>query len=135
MSSHLQWMIIRNNSCFLLKRNGISLSKEPNNLKNRNSFRYNGLVHKKTIGIEPAKDGKGVVLITKKSKIYNKPSKTYNKVEMKRDPRRTFATIRNTLRSKRYRKDLKMAAVRRASALLRSQKPVVVRKNLRPKKD
>lgn len=39
--------------------------QEPNNLKGRNSFRYNGLVHKKTVGVEVPKDGKGVVLVTK----------------------------------------------------------------------
>jgi large subunit ribosomal protein L28e len=35
-------------------------------LRARNSFRYNGLINRKTIGVEPAKDGKGVVLVTKK---------------------------------------------------------------------
>lgn len=104
MSADLQWMIIRNNSSFLLKGSGQTFSRvctyiyiyvgltcqvtsrfwkprcsqiyrtwpaslqEPNNLRNRNSFRYNGLVHKKTIGVEPAVDGKGVVLVTKNSK-------------------------------------------------------------------
>lgn len=36
-----------------------SRSQEPNNLKARNSFRYNGLIHRKTVGVEPAADGKG----------------------------------------------------------------------------
>jgi len=29
--------------------------------------RFNGLVHKKTVGIEPAENGKGVVLVTRKT--------------------------------------------------------------------
>ena len=41
------------------------LFKEPNNLKSKNSKRYNGLVNRKTIGVEPTKDGKGVVFVTK----------------------------------------------------------------------
>ncbi|ELK23872.1 60S ribosomal protein L28 [Myotis davidii] len=41
-------------------------SQEPNNLKARNSFRYNGLIHRKTVGVEPAPDGKGVVGIMKR---------------------------------------------------------------------
>lgn len=40
--------------------------QEANNLKCRNSFRYNGLIHQKSLGVEPAKDGKGVVFVTKK---------------------------------------------------------------------
>lgn len=41
-------------------------SQEPNNLKARNSFRYNGLIHRKTVGVEPAADGKGVVVVMKR---------------------------------------------------------------------
>uniref|UniRef100_H3CA57 Large ribosomal subunit protein eL28 n=1 Tax=Tetraodon nigroviridis TaxID=99883 RepID=H3CA57_TETNG len=66
MSSHLQWMVIRNCSSFLIKRNGQTYSTEPNNLKARNSFRFNGLVHKKTVGVQPAADGKGIVVVLKK---------------------------------------------------------------------
>lgn len=40
--------------------------QEPNNLKAKNSFRFNGLVHKKTVGVQPAADGKGVVVVLKK---------------------------------------------------------------------
>lgn len=43
-----------------------SSSQEPNNLKARNSFRYNGLIHRKTVGVEPAADGKGVVVVMKR---------------------------------------------------------------------
>ena len=43
-----------------------SSAQEPNNLKSRNSFRYNGLIHRKTLGVEPAPDGKGVLVVLKK---------------------------------------------------------------------
>ncbi|TNN27913.1 60S ribosomal protein L28 [Liparis tanakae] len=66
MSSHLQWMVIRNCSSFLIKRNGQTYSTEANNLKSKNSFRFNGLVHRKTVGVQPAADGKGVVVVLKK---------------------------------------------------------------------
>jgi len=125
-SSQVQWMIIRNNSSFLRKRKLCTLTTEPNNLKNRNSFRFNGLVNKKVLGIEAIQDGKGVVLTQGKTKHRQKPAKSIRKVKLVRDSRRTLTTIRRIVRKQRYRKDLKMAALRRASALLRGQKPVVV---------
>merc|ERR1712117_273180 len=123
MSADLQWSIIRNNSCFLLKGSGQTFSTEASNLRGRNSFRFNGLVRERTVGVEPCADGKGVVLVTKKSTGYRKPSKRENRVELKSGSRATL----NTIRTGRYRKDLKNAAVRKASAILKSQKPVVPR--------
>ncbi|XP_076813409.1 large ribosomal subunit protein eL28-like [Clavelina lepadiformis] len=80
------------------------------------------MVHKKTVGVEPEKDGKGIIFVTKKAKSQNKPSQTYHTVTLNRGARRSLNTIRKTMRKNRYRKDLRMAALRRASALLRSQK-------------
>jgi len=76
-------------------------------LKSRNAFRFNGLIHQQTVGVEAAADGKGVVLVTKKSAGQRKPAKSYNKVQLKRNARQTFSVIRKTLRGGRYRKDLK----------------------------
>ncbi|GFR85488.1 60S ribosomal protein L28 [Elysia marginata] len=137
-TADLTWLIIRNNSSSLLKRNKLSLSLEANNIKGKNSFRYNGFIHRKTVGIEPAnagiepaKEGKGVVLITRKSKGLRRPAKNLTRQELKRDSRRTIATIRATLRANNYRKDLVNPAVRRACAILKSQKPVVIKKKAR----
>lgn len=44
------------------------LKQEPNNLKNVNSPRYNGMCKKKVLGIEPALDNKGIILSHKTSK-------------------------------------------------------------------
>ncbi|XP_030624160.1 large ribosomal subunit protein eL28 [Chanos chanos] len=128
MSSHLQWMVIRNNSSFLIKRNGQTYSTEPNNLKARNAFRFNGLVHRKTVGVEPAADGKGVVVILKKRAGQRKPAASYEKITINKNSRATLSSLRNVIRKNNYRKDLRMAALRRASAILKSQKPVVVKK-------
>uniref|UniRef100_A0AAR2KXA3 Large ribosomal subunit protein eL28 n=2 Tax=Pygocentrus nattereri TaxID=42514 RepID=A0AAR2KXA3_PYGNA len=134
MSSHLQWMVIRNNSSFLIKRNGQTYSTEPNNLKARNAFRFNGLVHRKTVGVEQAADGKGVVVILKKRAGQRKPVKSYEKITINKNSRTTLSRLRNIIRKNSYRKDLCMAALRRASAILRSQKPVVVKKRSRTTK-
>ncbi|XP_035307792.1 60S ribosomal protein L28-like [Cricetulus griseus] len=63
MSAHLQWMVVRNCSSFLIKRNKQTYSTEPNNLRACNSFHYNGQIHCKTV--EPAANGKGVVVAMK----------------------------------------------------------------------
>uniref|UniRef100_A0A7N6B5V1 Large ribosomal subunit protein eL28 n=2 Tax=Anabas testudineus TaxID=64144 RepID=A0A7N6B5V1_ANATE len=128
MSSHLQWMVIRNCSSFLIKRNGQTYSTEPNNLKSRNSFRFNGLVHKKTVGVQPAADGKGVVVVLKKRAGQHKPANSYEKITINKNSRATLNSVRHIIRKNKYRKDLRMAALRRASAILKSQKPVVVKK-------
>ncbi|KAA0719741.1 60S ribosomal protein L28 [Triplophysa tibetana] len=127
-SSDLQWMVVRNNSSFLIKRNKQTYSTEPNNLKARNSFRFNGLIHRKTVGVEPAADGKGVVITLKKRAGQRKPATTYEKITINKNSRATLSSVRNIIRRNKYRKDLRMAALRRTSAILKSQKPVVVRK-------
>ncbi|XP_008636417.2 PREDICTED: 60S ribosomal protein L28, partial [Corvus brachyrhynchos] len=102
--------------------------QEPNNLKARNSFRYNGLIHRKTVGVEPAPDGKGIVVVLKKRSGQRKPATSYVRVRIRRDARGSLRSLRHLISKNRYRRDLRMAALRRASAILRSQKPVVVRK-------
>ncbi|CAF1342235.1 unnamed protein product [Adineta steineri] len=121
-SSQVQWMIIRNTSSFLHRRKLATLTTEPNNLKNRNTYRYNGLIHPKVVGVEAVKNGNGVVFSTGSVKNIKKPLKRFHKVKLTRDSRRTLTSIRRTIRKQSYRKDLKMAALRRASALLRGQR-------------
>ncbi|GFN78560.1 60S ribosomal protein l28 [Plakobranchus ocellatus] len=60
-----------------------------------------------------------------------RPAKNLTRQELKKDSRRTIATIRATLRSNNYRKDLVNPAVRRACAILKSQKPVVIKSKAR----
>ncbi|KAI5757342.1 RPL28 [Gulo gulo luscus] len=175
MSAHLQWMVVRNCSSFLIKRNKQTYSTEPNNLKARNSFRYNGLIHRKTVGVEPAADGKGVVVVLKRRSGQRKPATSYVRTTINKNARATLSSVRHMIRKNKYRPDLRMvsggwlrpgslgglarrasadswtrarergrraepspcpqAAIRRASAILRSQKPVMVkRKRARPTK-
>ena len=85
-SPNVQWMVIRNTSSFLRKRklgtftvvrhcraftsllSSVAFFQEPNNLKNRNTFRSNGLVHPKVVGVEAVAGGKGVVFSTASAK-------------------------------------------------------------------
>ncbi|PAA59528.1 hypothetical protein BOX15_Mlig017654g3, partial [Macrostomum lignano] len=121
-SSALQWELIKGTSCFLVKRGRKQFSTEPGNLKSRNCFNSNGLIHRKTVGIEPGASGSGVTLVLRNSKRVNKPSRGYSRIAIKKQgPRPTLNTVKRILRQRRYRRDLELAALRRASALLRSQ--------------
>merc|ERR1719433_1398851 len=119
VSSEIAWGIIRDNSCFLLKKRGVKkpFSTEACNLTNRNAMRYNGLVNTKAVGVTAAADNKGFVVTTKRAKLSHKPAKATIAVTMKAG-----------LNKQRYRKDLTKAAMRRAAAIVRSQKPLPKRK-------
>merc|ERR1712043_88251 len=129
MSAELCWSIIRKNSCFLKKSCGLTLTKEPNNLTGINSFKFNGLVNKKTVGVEaPASGAKGVVLSVRKTKGGRRPAKALSKTSL-HGSRHAVKVIKNTLGANGYRKDLTTAAVKRACAIIRSQNTSVVKKN------
>ena len=113
MAADLQWAIIRNNSCFIVKSLGTTLSRDPNNITGTNSFKSNGLVNKKVVGVNAA--DKGVVLTTKAKGSLTKST-------LSRGGRRTIKTIRAATTGSHYRPDLTDAAIRKASAITRSQK-------------
>uniref|UniRef100_A0A182NMC5 Large ribosomal subunit protein eL28 n=1 Tax=Anopheles dirus TaxID=7168 RepID=A0A182NMC5_9DIPT len=129
VSSHLSWMIVRDHHAYLMKQKNIRkpFSTEPGNLTNLSSYRYSGLVHAKTITITPA-EKKGINFSYTRAKKANKPSQALVKVTLKEGPRRTLKKISNTMKNSKYRSDLRQAALRRASAILRSQRPKKTRK-------
>ncbi|KIS67140.1 uncharacterized protein UMAG_11561 [Mycosarcoma maydis] len=125
-SQDLQWLLVRNNSSFIVKQKGIGriFSREPRNLVQLHSYKYSGLVNAKAVGIEAAKSGKGVVITTKNAKQSSSAiKKTVNVATLKKGGgRRTAGAVSNVVAKKGYRADLTRAAVIRASALLRSQR-------------
>jgi len=120
---HLNWLIVRNNNSYLLKKDNIKkpFSTERNNLTNVSTFRYSGLVHKKTLAVVPADKG-GFTVIYNKKKYQNRPAKNTVKVTFKHGARRSLSKLKTILKHQKYRSDLKQAALRRASAVIRSQK-------------
>ncbi|XP_048648189.1 60S ribosomal protein L28-like [Marmota marmota marmota] len=115
MSLYLPWMVLWNCSSFLIKRDKQTYSTEPNNLKAHNSFHYNRLIHLKTVGMEPVANGKGLVVIMKHRSSQQKPATSYVRTTISKNARATLSSIRHR--------------TRRVSAILRSQKPVMVKKN------
>ena len=61
------WEIVKDRKAWPVAVHGVTEwlnnSPKPNNLKACNSFHYNGLIHSKTVGMQPAVDGKRVVMV------------------------------------------------------------------------
>ncbi|KAJ3215402.1 hypothetical protein HDU67_000447 [Dinochytrium kinnereticum] len=122
MSSDLVWLLTKNNSCFLVKRNGVQFSREAGNLTNKNSFKYSGVANSKAVGISAA--AKGVTVTLKKKTVpATKPGKTVQKTTVAKPGARSVAkSVRNIVKG--YRPDLQKVAVARALRILETQKPV-----------
>ncbi|UYV66175.1 RPL28 [Cordylochernes scorpioides] len=135
MSRDLLWMVMRNNSSYLLKRPNIKtqFSTDPLNLKNIHCPRHIGIINEAACAVEPAAK-KGIKLVIKKSKMGLKPNKSLLKRMVNRNARKTNKIIKDDIHASGYRKDLKMAALRRASAILLSQKPYKPKKGGAAKK-
>ena len=120
MSSNLVWQVIRNNSSFLAKNSkhdGVVLTKEPNNLRQKNSFKYSGLASVQPVGL--SKSGKGVALSTSVKGNHYKPAKQIKKLDLTHDVRTSARAITGVLATNKYRPDLKSDALARLSALNR----------------
>ncbi|KAL7645610.1 UNVERIFIED_CONTAM: hypothetical protein RMT77_003996 [Armadillidium vulgare] len=133
MSSHLNWLIVRNNHAFLYKKRNVQkpFSSEPGNLRNINSLRHNGFLNKKAVHIAPEPQGKGIVLSFKAGKYQRKPAKNLQKTTLKHGPRRSLMKLKRWFECNQYRQDLTMPALRRASCILKSQKPQPVKSKRR----
>jgi len=70
------------------------------------SYRYSGIVHKKTLGVVPAADKKGFTAVLKKGKYAQRPAKNTVRVDFKAGPRRSLKKLKNLLIGSKYRKDL-----------------------------
>ena len=71
-------------SSFLIKRNEQIYSTEANNVKAHNSFYSNGWIYCKTPGVEPATNGKRVVVVMKCRSSQRKPVTSYLRTTIKR---------------------------------------------------
>ncbi|GAC95867.1 60S ribosomal protein L28 [Pseudozyma hubeiensis SY62] len=113
-SQDLQWLLVRNNSSFLVKQKGLGriFSREPRNLVQLHSYKYSGVVNAKAVGLEAPKSGKGVVLTTKNGKQTSSAiKKTLNTTTLKKGGgRRTAGAVSNVVAKKGYRADLTRAA-------------------------
>ena len=105
----LQWLLTRKTSSHLVKQKGLGriFSREPQNLLNIHSYKY-GWVNDKSVGVEAAPSGKGIVISTKKDKLAtNKIAGSRNTQTIKRGgSRRAAGAVANIVGKKGYRSDL-----------------------------
>ncbi|KAK4115154.1 ribosomal protein L28e [Canariomyces notabilis] len=129
VSADLIWEISRNNNSFLVKRKKtgglVQFSRDPLNLVNLHSRKFAGFVNDKALGIVPNEKG-GVQVISKKPAAANKPASGLYTVTYggNKTARKTYKAVANQAAKNSYRPDLRQAAVARASAIRRSQRPV-----------
>lgn len=119
MSADLQWLLVRNNNAFIVKRDGLCLSKEKGNLMNIHSFKFSGLVNPSAVDV--SLNDKTIVLSTKRPKKCNKPSKTFTSCNLtthKSNGKFVNAdTIERATSASAYRADLTRFALARYAAL------------------
>jgi len=121
-STYIQWQVIRNNSSFIKRQRGIPklFSTERFNPKAVNSIRYNGLVNKTAVDVQPS--GKGVVVAVKTKGSATHPAKSTKTVTYNNNSRRTLKSLNGLLQG--YKPAHSKVARRRTSQILRSLKPV-----------
>merc|ERR1711872_74381 len=129
MSADLYWMVVRDTSSFMMKgrlSKSKIFTKEPMNLTGLHSLTSSGTVGTKAVGVAAAGDNKGVVVVTKKPKAANKPGSSTTSVTLKKGRRAVIKSVANSVST--FNKTKKRAAMKRASAILRSQRPRVGKK-------
>ncbi|KAF9055816.1 ribosomal L28e/Mak16 [Panaeolus papilionaceus] len=124
MSTDLQWLLLRNNNSFIVKRvpEGPVFSKEPGNLRNLNSHKFSGLANSKTIHV--AEEAGAVKIYTRKTKASPHAVKSAYAVSSLRPRsggRRALGVAAGPAK-RGYRPDLRTATLARVSALVASQK-------------
>eukprot|EP00163_Fabomonas_tropica_P008412 TRINITY_DN1804_c0_g1_i1.p3 TRINITY_DN1804_c0_g1~~TRINITY_DN1804_c0_g1_i1.p3 ORF type:complete len:138 (+),score=61.71 TRINITY_DN1804_c0_g1_i1:55-468(+) len=118
MSADLQWLLVKDQNSFLVKRNSgrVQFSREAGNLKNLNSFKYSGLANLKTVDV--VAKGTGAQVVVKGRANKSRPAKNIKAAGLNRDFRRAARSVRGA--TKGYRADLTEAALARLTKVHRA---------------
>lgn len=131
----LTWLLTKNTSSFLVKRNHNEFAKEKFNLLNQNSRKYSGLACAKAVDI--SLNDKKITLTTKIGKAARKPLTADNEVPLRKGARGGANTIRANISRNFYRRDLKKAALAKWSQLstvAKVEKGVLKKKTIRSRR-
>jgi large subunit ribosomal protein L28e len=130
-SSQLNWQIIRNHSSFLVKRNGVQMSREAGNLTAQNSYKFSGIANDRAVSVDASAEGFALTLKSTGARA-SKPAKTVQKANLGRNVRRPARNIKGALAQ--YRPDLASAAQARLYRLNQVKKNAGKKYNLRAHK-
>ncbi|KAI0305030.1 ribosomal L28e/Mak16 [Russula brevipes] len=124
MTSDLEWLLLRGNNSFIVKRvpNGPIFSKEAGNLVNIHSQKFSGLANANTIDVKPSANS---VVITHRKKSASpravRPAYATTTIGSRAGPRRALGIAAQPAK-RGYRPDLRAAALARVSALVAARK-------------
>jgi len=123
MSYDLQWLLLRKNNSFIVKRASKPIfSREPGNLRNLHSYKYSGLANSKVIDISDSASGLKVVSRKTKASPHAVASANAISTIRPRSGSRRALGIACATAKRGYRPDLRTAALARVSALLSAQR-------------
>ena len=122
-SPDLLWLLVRNNSSFLVKRDGAEFTSEPGNLTNLNTFKFSGLANRKAVDVSIVKNKVTIGLKKSKASKSRSPAKAWATSVLSRATPRAGqipASIRKITAGSFYRPDLARFAIARYHALRRT---------------
>merc|ERR1712138_271015 len=117
-SPDLLWALTRKTNAYLVKRNGLQLSSEPNNVANKHSFKFSGLANFEAVGVEET-DGKRGITLSKG--IKKNTQRAVVSQDYKKGMRHVAKSIKAQTEGKFYRKDLTKPALARWYKLWKAQ--------------
>jgi large subunit ribosomal protein L28e len=126
ISSDLTWLLVRNNSCFLVKNRTPTrevFTREPANLLNLNKPRYSGLINRRAVDVQPGTNNKSAVVTIKTGRV-RKPNRLFARFGSRNYYNRTARNIRRIL--KNYRPDLRRVALARWNVISKSSRAAVI---------
>ena len=120
-SPEIQWGVIRTHSSFLVKRNGLALSREAGNLRNKHCFKHS------SVQLHHVASLKDNSLVLRKHNVATSLNASANYLlKLKANAPAACRGIQNCLEY--YRPDLKRDAAARVSRLLAKQKKMAQKK-------
>ncbi|KAH9996478.1 ribosomal L28e/Mak16 [Russula vinacea] len=124
MSTDLEWLLLRGNNSFIIKRapGGPIFSKESGNLLNIHSQKYSGLANATTIDVKPSPTGIAITHRKKSSSSHAiRSAYATTVVGSRTGPRRALGIAAQPAK-RGYRPDLRAATLARVSALTAAQR-------------
>jgi large subunit ribosomal protein L28e len=118
-SPELVWALLKKQNRFVIKRDGVTFSAEPGNVRNLNKFKYSGLAPRRIISVEPGPKS-DVILLIKRKGHGHKPSTNFARIVLRKDPRRVNNAVRKFV--KKHRPDLLHDILARVTRIRMSQK-------------